>query len=96
MSETLDYLLRKNNVRAIADALSRLNIDSLKIQEKESLILLIGSENKSISNNEFPMHTALIFKEKTIVIDIGLREKGLVQPHYSIQHVEGYDFLCSK
>jgi hypothetical protein len=24
---------------------------------------------------------------------IGLREKGLVQPHYSIQHIEGYDLL---
>jgi hypothetical protein len=42
------------------------------------------------------MHTALIFKEQAKVKDIGLREKGLAQPHYSIQHIEGYDLLCYK
>ena len=26
----------------------------------------------------------------------GLREKGLSQPHYSMQHIEGYDLLCYK
>jgi hypothetical protein len=26
----------------------------------------------------------------------GRREKGLSQPHYSIQHIEGYDLLCFK
>jgi hypothetical protein len=25
-----------------------------------------------------------------------LREKDLAQPHYSIQHIEGYDLLCYK
>jgi hypothetical protein len=25
-----------------------------------------------------------------------IREKGLAQPHYSIQHIEGYDLLCYK
>jgi hypothetical protein len=40
------------------------------------------------------MHTALIFKEQEKVK--GLREKGLAQPHYSIQHIEGYDLLCYK
>jgi hypothetical protein len=40
------------------------------------------------------MHTALIFKEQAKVK--GLREKGLAQPHYSIQHIEGYDLLCYK
>jgi hypothetical protein len=42
------------------------------------------------------MHTALIFKEQAKVKDRRLREKGLTQPHYSIQHIEGYDFLCYK
>jgi hypothetical protein len=40
------------------------------------------------------MHTALIFKEQAKVK--GLREKGLAQPHCSIQHIEGYDLLCYK
>jgi hypothetical protein len=40
------------------------------------------------------MHTALIFKEQAKVK--GLREKVLAQPHYSIQHIEGYDLLCYK
>jgi hypothetical protein len=43
-----------------------------------------------------PMHTALIFKEQAKVKELGLREKGLAQPHYSIQHIEGYDILCYK
>jgi hypothetical protein len=39
-------------VKNVADALSRLDIDSLKIQEEteEVLTLLSGSENNSISN----------------------------------------------
>jgi hypothetical protein len=40
------------------------------------------------------MHTALIFKEQAKVKQPALREKGLAQPHYSIQHIEGYDLLC--
>jgi hypothetical protein len=40
------------------------------------------------------MHTALIFKEQTK--DKILRDIGLAQPHYSIQHIEGYDILCYK
>jgi hypothetical protein len=31
------------------------------------------------------MHTVLIFKEQAKVMETGLREKGLAQPHYSIQ-----------
>jgi hypothetical protein len=58
---TFEYLPGKKNV--VADFLSRLDIDSLKIQEEEVLTLLSGSENSSISYIEFPMHTALIFKE---------------------------------
>jgi hypothetical protein len=62
------------------------------------LTLLSGSENNSISNIKFPipMHTALIFKEQAKVKEPGLREKCLAQPHYSIQHIEGYDPLCYK
>jgi hypothetical protein len=45
---TFEYLPRKKNV--VADALSRLDIDSLKIQEEEVLTLLSGSKNNSISN----------------------------------------------
>jgi hypothetical protein len=78
------------------DALSRLDIDSLKIKEEEALKPLSGSENSSISNIKFiiPIHTALIIKEQAKVK--GLREKGLDQTHYSIQHIEGYDLLCYK
>jgi hypothetical protein len=43
-----EYLSGKKNV--VADASSRLDIDSLKIQEEEVLTLLSGSENNSISN----------------------------------------------
>jgi hypothetical protein len=42
------------------------------------------------------MYTALIFKEQAKVKKPGLSEKGLAQPHYSIQHIEGYDLLCYK
>ena len=86
---TFEYLPGKKNV--VADALSRLDIDDLKIQEEEALTLLSESE---YSNIKFPMHMALIFKEQTRVK--GLREKGLSQPHYSMQHIEGYDLLCYK
>jgi hypothetical protein len=95
---TLEYLPRKKNVAVIADALSRLDIDSLKIQEETQkvLTLLSGSENNSISNIKctFPLHTALIFKEQAKVKETGFREKGSAQPHYSIHHIEGYDLLC--
>jgi hypothetical protein len=47
---TFEYLPGKKNVAAVADALSCLDIDSLKIQEEEVLTILSGSENNSISN----------------------------------------------
>jgi hypothetical protein len=49
---TFEYLPGKKNV--LADNLSRLDIDSLKIQEEteEVLTLLSGSENNSISNSK--------------------------------------------
>jgi hypothetical protein len=83
---TFEYLPGKKQkiVDALADALSRLDIDSLKIQEEEVLTLLSGSENNSITYIKLiiPIHTALIFKEQAKVK--GLREKGLAQPHYSM------------
>jgi hypothetical protein len=59
---TFEYIPGKKNV--VADALSSLDIDSLKIQQEEVLTLLSGSENNSISNIKYtiPMHTDLIFK----------------------------------
>jgi hypothetical protein len=86
---TFEYLPGKKNV--VGDALSRLDIDDLKIQDEEALILLSEAQ---ISNIKFPMHTALIFIEQTRVN--GLREKGLTQPQFSMQHIEGYDLLCDK
>jgi hypothetical protein len=68
----------RKNVAVVADALSRLDIDSLKIQEEEEVLtLLSGSENNSIRNIKciIPMHTALIFKEQATVKEPGLREK---------------------
>jgi hypothetical protein len=49
---TFEYLPGKKNVAVVTDALSRLDIDSLKIQgeTEEVLKLLSGSENNSISN----------------------------------------------
>jgi hypothetical protein len=93
---TFEYLPGKKYVATVVDVLSRLDIDSLKIQEEEVLTLLSGSENNSISNIKLaiPMHTALIFKDLAKVKR--LREKGLAQPHYSIQHIEGYALLCYK
>jgi hypothetical protein len=93
---TFEYLPGKKQKNVVADALSRIDIDNLKIQDEEVLTLISGSENNRISNIEFPMHTALIFKEQAKVKEPGLRENGLAQPHYSIQHVEMYDLLCYK
>jgi hypothetical protein len=92
---TFEYLPGKKNVGTVADTLSHLDIDSLKIQEEEVLTLLSESENSSTSNIKtiIPMHTALIFKEQAKVKDIGFRQKGLTQHHYSIQHIEGYDLI---
>jgi hypothetical protein len=91
---TFEYLPGKKNVVSGADALSCLDIDSLKIQEgtEEVLTFLSGSENNSISNIKLaiPIHTALIFKEQAKVKDVRVREKGLAETHYSIQHIEGY------
>jgi hypothetical protein len=66
-----EYLPGKNVVTN-ADALSLLEIDILKIHQEELFTLLSVSENRSISNTEFQMYTALIFKEQAKVK--GLRE----------------------
>jgi hypothetical protein len=54
-------------VADVADTLSRLDIDSLKIQDKEAYAFKVisRSENSSISNIKLtiPVHTGLIFKE---------------------------------
>jgi hypothetical protein len=75
---------KQKHVDTVADALSGLDIDILKIQEEEVLTLLSRSKNSSISFIKYtiPMHTALIFKEQAKVKEPGLREKGLAQPHY--------------
>jgi hypothetical protein len=84
----------------VPDTLSRLDIDSLKIQKdtEKVLKLLPGSEYNSISNikSTILMHTVLIFKEQAKVKGTGLREKGSSQTHYLIQHIEGYDLICYK
>jgi hypothetical protein len=77
---TFEYLPGKKQKYVVADALSRLDIDSLKIQEEEEVLtLLSGSENNSITNIELsnPIHTALIFKEQAKVKEPGLREKEI-------------------
>jgi hypothetical protein len=51
---TFEYLPGKKNVGTVADALSCLDIDSLKIQEEEVLTLLSGSENSNNSNIKSP------------------------------------------
>jgi hypothetical protein len=95
---TFEYLPGNKQKNDVADALPHLDVDSLKIQEEEVLTLLSGLENNSITNINLtiPMHNDLIFKEQAKVKDTGLIEKGLAQPHYSIQHIEGYDLLCYK
>jgi hypothetical protein len=47
---TFEYLPGNKSVTVVADALCRLDIDSLKIQEEKVLTLISGSENNSISN----------------------------------------------
>jgi hypothetical protein len=84
---TFEYLPGKKNV--VADAFYHLDIDKLTTSQEEPLALLLESEK---SNIKFSIYTALIFKEQVKVPR--LREKGLSQPYYSLQHIEGYDLLC--
>jgi hypothetical protein len=59
---TFEHLPKNKNI--LADAISHLDIDSLKIQEEteEVLTLLSGSENNTISSIKLSIDTALIFK----------------------------------
>jgi hypothetical protein len=86
---TFEHLSGKKNV--VGNALSCYDIDEMVIPQEEALTLLSESEN---SNIEFPMHTSLIFKEKINVP--GLRDKGLSQPTYTMQHIEGMTFCVIK
>jgi hypothetical protein len=86
---TFKYLTEKKNVVDVMDDLPRLDIDNLKIQEvtEKSFTIIPVSDNTSIINIKLTIHTNLIFKEQAKVKGIGLREKGLIQPHYSIQNI---------
>jgi hypothetical protein len=72
---TFEYHPIKKNV--VSDGLSHLDNDEQVISQGKVLIFLSKSEN---SNIEFPLHTALIFKEQIKVS--GLRDKGISQ-HYN-------------
>jgi hypothetical protein len=92
-------LIASQEIFLASDASSRLNNDSQKIQEEEeALTTLSGSENSNIGNikSTIPTHTSLIFKQQEKCKEPGSREKSLAQPHYSIQHIEGYDILYYK
>jgi hypothetical protein len=67
---TFEYLPRKKSV--VADALSYLDIDSMKIKydTEEALSLVSGSESSSTSNIKIPIHTSLIFKEQAKVKEL--------------------------
>jgi hypothetical protein len=73
---TFGYLPRNKNV--VADTLSHLEVNSLKIQEEVASTFIPGSENSSISNIKIaiPIHTALIFNEQTKVNNQGIKRKG--------------------
>jgi hypothetical protein len=50
-------ITQETNVGTAVDDLLRLDIDSLKFQEEDLMTLILGSENNSISNVKFPIHT---------------------------------------
>jgi hypothetical protein len=82
----------------VADAIFRLDINGLKIQEEEVLTLLLGSENNSISNikSTIQMHTALIFKKQSKVKEPQLREKGLTNLITQFNILKGMIFFATK
>jgi hypothetical protein len=55
------------------------------------LMSQIHSEHSYI---QFPIQMVMIFKEQIKVP--GLRDNGLSQPYYTMQHIEGYDLVCYK
>jgi hypothetical protein len=84
----------------VADALSRFEIHSPKIQEEtgEALKLLSQIEDNKLRTIKLQtsMCTALILKEQEKIKEPGFREKILAQHQYSIQGIEGYDLICYK
>jgi hypothetical protein len=87
-------------VTTVADALSLLDIYSLKIQDNkgQKLTLPSGLENSSINKIKLSiqLYTALIFKEQAKVKNLGLQGKNLAKNHNSIQQTELYDLLYYK
>jgi hypothetical protein len=67
---TFEYIPGKKQKNVVADALSRLDIDSLKIQEEEVLTLLSGSENSS------PPHLYQIPNPNTYCLDLQRTSKS--------------------
>jgi hypothetical protein len=78
---TFEYFpgIKQKNVDTLADALSRLDIDILNIQEEEALYLLSGSENNSISNikSTIPLHTELNHQRTSKSRREKIKRKGL-------------------
>jgi hypothetical protein len=93
-----EYLPGKKNFGTVADELSRLDIDSLKIQEEKVLTPLTGSENNSISNIKliFPLHSALIFKEQAKVKEVILADMGLSNLITQYNILNGMIFFATK
>jgi Integrase zinc binding domain len=75
------------------DALSRLDMDDLKIQEEEeeALTLLLQSEH---SNIQVPNAYCLDIQRAEKSQWTQRTEQGLSQLHYFMKYIEGYDLLC--
>jgi hypothetical protein len=73
-----EYLPGKKNI--VADALSRIDIDSLMIQEEEELTFHSESENIITSNmkSTILMHAALMFREQEKHKVQVIQRKGLI------------------
>jgi hypothetical protein len=82
--EYLPEMILKN-MASIADTLSSLDINILKIQEETQEEFTIISWSEKISNSNIksstPMHNSLIFKEVAKFKQKRIREKGPSQPH---------------
>jgi hypothetical protein len=78
----LNISQERQNVAVVADSLSRLDIDSLKIQEEaeEALTLLSGSENSNISKIKFnfPNEYCLDLQRTNKNQGTRIKRKGLI------------------
>jgi hypothetical protein len=63
---------------------------------RKSLTILSGSDNRSLNNIKWTMHTAWIFREQAKVKEQWSREMSLAQTYNSIEDIEGYDLLWYK